>query len=293
LWEVFVILAPLVGALFLCPIIREKVVTLAKWTEKQKQKILALAEASTIREAAKKSGVPEGTIKRWRSEQRSRSEPNQERTEPKKRTEPEPNQATEDTELTEELTEKQKLFAEIYVNNFNATQAAIKAGYSPVSAKAIGCENLTKPNVRKYIDYLKEIKKFSIMLNVDDIVERYMRIAFSDITDFVDFGTKEFPIITESGIAKDKHGNTLTETKNTLTLKSSEQVDGGLIAEIRNGKQGASIKLEDRQKALSWLSDFFEFNPEHRHKKAHDEKKLQLERERFEHSKKMDEMKVF
>ena len=65
---------------------------MARWTSEQKQQILALAEATTIREAAEKFGVPEGTIKRWRSEQRTKTEPNHKtesnRTEPKS----EPNQ---------------------------------------------------------------------------------------------------------------------------------------------------------------------------------------------------------
>ena len=43
------------------------------------------------------------------------------------------------------LSEKQKRFADYYVELGDATQAAIKAGYSKRSAKTIGCENLTKP----------------------------------------------------------------------------------------------------------------------------------------------------
>ena len=65
---------------------------MARWTSEQKQQILALAEATTIREAAEKFGVPEGTIKRWRSEQRTKNEPNQ-KTEPNRtKSESEPNQ---------------------------------------------------------------------------------------------------------------------------------------------------------------------------------------------------------
>ena len=274
------------------PCFREKVVTLAKWTEKQKQKILALAESSTIREAAKKSGVPEGTIKRWRSEQRAKNEPNHKRTEPKQKNEP--NRAVEDeSELTQNLTEKQRLFAEIYVRNFNATQAAIKAGYSPASAFVIGCENLRKPNVRDYVEHLKQLKKQSIMLGEDDIVERYMRIAFADMTDFVTFGQEEYPMVVDGQLVRDRKGDAITQPVNVLRFKSSNYVDGGLICEVKTSRQGASIKLEDRQKALDWLAKYFEINPEHKHKKEHDNKKLQLERERFKHSKKMDEMKVF
>lgn len=51
------------------------------------------------------------------------------------------------------LTTKQLLFCKEYLaNGFNATQACIKAGYSEDSAKEIGSENLTKPNIRLFID---------------------------------------------------------------------------------------------------------------------------------------------
>ena len=54
------------------------------------------------------------------------------------------------------LTTKQELFVSAYcANGFNATQAAIEAGYSPDSAREIGSENLTKPAVIDEIDRYK------------------------------------------------------------------------------------------------------------------------------------------
>lgn len=50
------------------------------------------------------------------------------------------------------LTEKQKRFAEEYLIDLNATQAAIRAGYSPKTAYSIGEENLRKPEIKTYID---------------------------------------------------------------------------------------------------------------------------------------------
>lgn len=50
------------------------------------------------------------------------------------------------------LTEKQKRFAEEYLIDLNATQAAIRAGYSPKTAYSIGEENLRKPEIKAYID---------------------------------------------------------------------------------------------------------------------------------------------
>ena len=50
------------------------------------------------------------------------------------------------------LTAKQKLFADEYIKSGNATQSAIKAGYAVKSARFTGTENLTKPNIKSYID---------------------------------------------------------------------------------------------------------------------------------------------
>ena len=48
------------------------------------------------------------------------------------------------------LTPKQQAFCDYYIASGNATEAAIKAGYSEKTARVVGCENLTKPNIREY-----------------------------------------------------------------------------------------------------------------------------------------------
>ena len=50
------------------------------------------------------------------------------------------------------LTEKQKRFADYYIETGNATESAVKAGYSEKTAKEMGYENLTKPHIKSYID---------------------------------------------------------------------------------------------------------------------------------------------
>ncbi len=50
------------------------------------------------------------------------------------------------------LTEKQRRFAEYYIETGNCTEAAIKAGYSKRTARVIGQENLLKPAIKNYID---------------------------------------------------------------------------------------------------------------------------------------------
>lgn len=73
------------------------------------------------------------------------------------------------------LTPKQRAFADEYIaNKGNATQAAIRAGYSENSSRDIGKENLTKPHIRAYIaDQTKtelEIRQFGIQDVISELV---------------------------------------------------------------------------------------------------------------------------
>lgn len=76
------------------------------------------------------------------------------------------------------LTKKQKRFVEEYLIDLNATQAAIRAGYSPDTAKEIGCENLTKPNIKEHIDKAIAERSKRIGISQDRVVRELARIAF-------------------------------------------------------------------------------------------------------------------
>lgn len=87
------------------------------------------------------------------------------------------------------LTEKQKRFADYYIELGNATQAAIKAGYAKRSAQQMGAENLSKPVIKTYIDKrLSEIASERIM-SAQEILERLSLIANAKITETVVIGT--------------------------------------------------------------------------------------------------------
>ena len=69
------------------------------------------------------------------------------------------------------LTAKQEAFCEEYLIDLNATQAAIRAGYSEDTAAVIGCENLTKPNVAELIANLKEERSNRVSVSADDVLK--------------------------------------------------------------------------------------------------------------------------
>ena len=243
---------------------------------------------------ANELNLPEGTIRGWKNKDRwddKLSGTFQKNTERSNKKENVKKPAVREVRLedidNEELTEKQRLFCLYYVQNFNATQAYLKAyGCSYATANVEGYKHLVNPRIRTEIDRLKEMKWQSIMLTEDDILERYMKIAFADMTDFVEFGRVQVPVMTMFGPLTEV--NPVTGVKepvmkeiNEVRFKSSSVVDGGLICQVKMGKDGASIKLEDRQKALDWLSSYFNMNPMNRHKQEYDKRILELEAQKI------------
>ena len=69
------------------------------------------------------------------------------------------------------LTDKQKRFCEEYIVDCNATQAAIRAGYSKKTAKSIGQENLTKPDLQNYIAELMNQVKRDTIADATEVME--------------------------------------------------------------------------------------------------------------------------
>lgn len=69
------------------------------------------------------------------------------------------------------LTDKQRLFCEEYLIDLNATQAAIRAGYSEKTARKIGSENLSKPDIRAYIDNRLAEKEDALIAKQDEVMK--------------------------------------------------------------------------------------------------------------------------
>ena len=71
------------------------------------------------------------------------------------------------------LTAKQQRFCDEYLIDLNATQAAIRAGYSKKTARKIGQENLTKPDIKQYIENRMAEKEKSLIADQDEVL-RYL-----------------------------------------------------------------------------------------------------------------------
>lgn len=207
------------------------------------------------REISKLLNVPEKTVSGWKCKDkwnqkmngvlRKNTEYSKRKKNIKKQTDVEEvNRVIENSELTD----KQQLFCIYYVRNFNATKAYQKAyECSYESAMQNGSRMLRNDKVKNEIHNLKQNRLNREFLSEEDIFQMYMDIAFADITDYVSFGRETVEVMGAFGPLK--------REINTVRFKESDSVDGRLISEIKQGKDGASIKLADKMKALQWLSD--------------------------------------
>ena len=217
---------------------------------------------------ASQLGIPEGTVRSWKNRYNwdcnvAKEKRNVAKTKKNKKQNQEEPSVDEVSSIIEnpELTDKQRLFCVHYIRSFNATKAYQKAyGCSYENAMQNGSRMLRNDKVKEEILRLKQERLNREFLSEADIFQKYMDIAFADITDYMTFGTEEVPVMAMYGPVKIKDPETgeekqLTKIVNTVRFKDSTEVDGTILSEVKQGKDGASIKLSGRMKALQWLSD--------------------------------------
>lgn len=220
-------------------------------------------------EIASQLNISSGTVRGWKSKDKwddklnGTLRKNMERSKQKKKQDNEKKEAVADEVKSvienAELTDKQRLFCCLYIKCFNATKAYQKAyECSYQVAASIGYRMLENDGVKQEIHKLKQERLNREFLSESDIFQKYMDIAFADITDYVSFGREQVDVMGPFGPvkAKDEDGNerTLTKEVNTVRFRESKDVDGTLIAEVKQGRDGASIKLPDKMKALDWIA---------------------------------------
>lgn len=147
--------------------------------------------------------------------------------------------------INDGLTDQQQLFCLYQSRMFNYTKAYMKAypGCTYASAAVLGSRLMKNQLIRETIEQLKQNHMNREMLKQEDIFQKYMDIAFADMNDYMSFGQEE--IETDYG----------PRMINSVRLKESDQVDGTLITEVKQGRDGVSVKLADRMKAIDWLAD--------------------------------------
>lgn len=130
------------------------------------------------------------------------------------------------------LTEKQKRFCDEYLIDLNATQAAIRAGYSNKTAYRTGSDNLIKPQIQIYLsEKLKEREKRT-EITQDRVLQELSKIGFLDATGFV----------------KIQNGRVFIESTDNLSPDQKAAIAG-----IKETQMGIEVKLHDKLKALELI----------------------------------------
>jgi phage terminase small subunit len=162
------------------------------------------------------------------------------------------------------LTPKQKKFCEEFVIDLNATQAALRSGYSKKSARVIGTENLTKPDIKEYIDYLARERLYESGVTPESVLKEVARMAFVDPGEFYfkKKVTQENPCLNCDGGGCDKCKNGIVEeTYEVEELKSMSQLkEQGLskmVKSVKPTRYGTVLELQDKTKNLELLMRYF------------------------------------
>lgn len=214
-------------------------------------------QGHSLKDIAEQLQVPESTVRSWKNRgkwecndcnetnatQRNVANRKPRRERPKKEADAKVAEVVKKVCENPDLTEKQRLFCLYFTRSFNATKAYMKAyGCDYYTAATSSSRLLKNDKIVQTITELKQAKMNRDLLTEEDIFQKYMDIAFNDLTDFLD-------VVTENG-------------GQFVILKDLSQIDGTLVSEIAPTQYGYKIKLPDRQKALDWLADHMDLATE-------------------------------
>ncbi|WP_121615226.1 terminase small subunit [Virgibacillus halodenitrificans] len=226
----------------------------------------------TNRALAERLDVSEKTLSGWKSKDKwndklngvlqsnKRSTPNKKVK--KKARSPSRKEAIDSVSESDELTDKQRLFCIYYIKYFNATKAYQKAYDSDYkTANVNGSRLLVNASIRDEITRMKEERASGLLLSADDVLQKYIDIAFADIGDYVERGNGGF----------------------TVVVKPLEEMDSSIISELSNTENGIKLKLADKMKALDILSKYFDLLSDNDKKRLQEEKlKVEVQKTKAE-----------
>lgn len=205
------------------------------------------------KDIAAKYGTTINTVKSWskRHKWSKKSAHQKKGVHPKK----ECKKIAEDIVNNGELDEDKQLFCIYCLKYHNRVKAYQKV--RPKVTYGSACVGASRwyslPEVQKELTRLKKEMYADALLDPQDIVQKYIDIAFADLNDYLEYGRELVPVMGPFGpVIVD--GQEVLKEINVVKFKDSAFVDGSILSEVKQGRDGASIKLSDRMKALEWLS---------------------------------------
>jgi phage terminase small subunit len=139
------------------------------------------------------------------------------------------------------LTAKQQRFVDEYLIDLNATQAAIRAGYSEKTAYSVGHENLKKPEIQKAIQEAQNKRAERTEITQDMVLQELAKIGFSNMLDYMTI-TKDGDLVSDFSTLTRDQAAAISE----VTVETYMDGRGEDAEEVKRIK----FKLSDKRAAL-------------------------------------------
>ncbi|TEA78650.1 terminase small subunit [Allopusillimonas ginsengisoli] len=139
------------------------------------------------------------------------------------------------------LTAKQQRFVEEYLVDLNATQAAVRAGYSKRTARQIGEENLSKPDIAQAVQEAQIKRSERTEITQDMVLMELAKLGFANMQDYMRVGADGDPYLDFSALTRDQAA-ALVE----VTVEDFKEGRGEDARDVRRVK----FKLADKKGAL-------------------------------------------
>lgn len=139
------------------------------------------------------------------------------------------------------LSPKQKLFVDEYLVDLNATQAAIRAGYSKKTAGWIGNQLLVKTHIAQAVQGAMEKRSRRTEITQDRVLQELAKLGFANMADYMSIGAGGDPVLNFSELTRDQAA-ALVE----VTVEDFVDGRGGDVRDVRRVK----FKLADKRAAL-------------------------------------------
>lgn len=153
-----------------------------------------------------------------------------------------------------QLTNKQQAFVEEYLVDLNATQAAIRAGYSEHTAKDIGCENLAKPNIQDAIQILMDERSKRTAITADKVLQEIAKLGFSNMQDYMRIDDQGLASIDLTMLTREQAAAITEITVSTRKDKTGDE-DTSEVENVKLKLADKGVNLERLGKHLKLFTD--------------------------------------
>ena len=165
----------------------------------------------------------------------------------------------------QKLTPKQARFVEEYLVDLNATQAAIRAGYSEKTAAEQGYDNLRKPQLAEAIQAAQESRSKRTEITADRVLEELAKVGFANAGDYFDWGPEGIGVKDKAELSAEQQAavaevsETTTQTGGTVRLKLHDKIGAlekigrhlGMFKDIVEVRRGIEDMTDDELIAIA------------------------------------------